>query len=294
MPARNDRAMTSRCLRSLYYSTQSISAQVRFLLIDDASPAEDRLPELFTTFRGQVASTVEAVRFETHQHYTGVFNYALSHAVSGPMFFVSNDMVLTPSFLTTVLAASALSADIGVVRGTSAFVSGHPEHRLEPLQPLQDQEQIFAYSRYVQELRGLATSDDVLLSGDAVLITPACRDKVGHFDPRFRAYFSDVDYGLRVQQAGLRLVCAKGAWLHHDGAGHLKAQARTQKLPAAQTFDERYSQVQSDYLRFREKWDPTLPETFAAENLCCRTLLERAPTAQEHGEYRPDPSLVVL
>ncbi len=294
MPARNDRAMTARCLRSIYHSTQSLGGQLELLLIDDASPTDDKLPELFTTFRGQISTRVTAVRFETHQHYTAVFNYALNFAAPGPLLFLSNDMVITPSFLTTLLAVSALSDEVGVVRGTSAFVSGHPEHRVEPPHPLQDQEQIFAYSRCIQQLRGLSFTEDVLLSGDAVLVTARCRREVGLFDPRFRAYFSDVDYGLRVQQAGLKLVCAKGAWLHHEGAGHLKAQARQQKLPAARAFDERYEQVQADYLQFRAKWDPSLPEVFAAEQLCCRSLLAQGDSVRDHGLYRPDESLRII
>jgi GT2 family glycosyltransferase len=286
MPARNGRALTASCLKSLYHITRSIAHQVRFLLLDDASdPAED-LVGLFTTFRSQVESQVRIVRFRERRHYTGVFNYGLHRCEEGDLFFVSNDMVVTPSFLFTLLAVSALDEKIGIVRGTSQFVTGHPEYRVVPQEPLRDYEDIERFSTYRSHRLGLAFEEDKLLSGDAVLIKKKARSAVSHFDPRYYAYFSDLDYGLRVRRAGFSLVCALGAWLHHDGAGHLKQEAHQDKAPLEEAFARRHRMVQSDYLQFRDKWSPELPEIYRAENLDFDELYAKEPRTPE-APYSP-------
>ena len=42
-------------------------------------------------------------------------------------------------------------------------------------------------------------------------------DKIGVFDTRFFGFWSDIDYGIRVQRAGWRHGIAAGAWLYHFG-----------------------------------------------------------------------------
>lgn len=286
MPARNGRRQTAACLNSLYHSTRSITDRVSFLLLDDASDKAEDLMGLFQSFQQQVSSQVDLVRFRERQHYTGVFNYGLHSSENHDMLFVSNDMALTQSFLTTLLAVSALDSDIGVVRGTSAFVTGHPEYRVEPEQPVRDYHDIERFSNYRGQRLGLAFEENKLLSGDAVLIKARAKSAVPRFDSRFYAYFSDLDYGLRIRRAGFKLVCALGAWLHHDGAGHLKVEARKDGEPLEVAFQQRHQMVQADYLKFRAKWAPELPEVYRAENVDFDALFESGP---RHGElaYKP-------
>lgn len=287
MPARNHRQLTARALTSLFHSCRSCQNAVRFLLLDDASDPSEELSQLFSLFAQQVEAPLRAVRFPTRQHYTGVFNYALSQADGGDLFFLSNDMVLTPSFLHTVLAVSALNPEYGVIRGTSPFVTGHPEYRIEPPAPLGDQSQIFAFSAYQAERWGLEHRQDRLLSGDAVLVKAQCRAQIGLFDPHYWGYFSDLDYGLRVQRGGMKLICALGAWLEHTGAGHLKAGVGRQHADLAAAFGQREAEVQADYRHFRSKWDPTLPEVYRPGSLDLEALVAQGPLRDDHGEYRP-------
>ena len=61
-------------------------------------------------------------------------------------------------------------------------------------------------------------------------------DKVGTFDPRYFGYFGDIDFGLRVQRGGLKMVCAKGAWLWHEGAGRVQGQCRAHQAGLRRRF----------------------------------------------------------
>src|SRR5262249_4549354 len=158
--------------------------------------------------------------------------------------------LMTPSFLTVLIAVSALRPDIGVVRGTSNYVDSHPEHIVAAPGDLRNYKDVENFSRTVFERNGLALTEDRELSGDAVLIKRSVIERIGVMDLRFFGYFGDIDYGMRAHAAGFRLACAKGAWLFHKGAGHIKAD--TAGTNAA--FARRMEWVEQAYQAFREKW----------------------------------------
>src|SRR6185437_11808987 len=97
---------------------------------------------------------------------------------------------------------------------------------------LRDYEDLEAFSRYISGYWGVNYVEDRLLTGDSMLVSRAALDKIGTFDTRFFGYFGDIDFGLRLQRAGLKMVCAKGAWLWHEGAGayHDKAEQTKQAM----------------------------------------------------------------
>jgi len=108
IPARNSKSLTYNCLTSVNFTFQSIPGPKEFILIDDNSDSESEIVDLFLNFRKSTNSTVKIIRFNHRQHYTGVFNCGLSEAKGNLIFFLSNDMMLTPYFLQTVLSVAAL------------------------------------------------------------------------------------------------------------------------------------------------------------------------------------------
>jgi hypothetical protein len=96
-----------------------------------------------------------------------------------------------------------------------------------------------------------------------MLITPAARERVGVFDTRFFGFMADIDYGVRVRRAGLRVVTALGAWLYHAGSGTRKSTAATVGSDAERELARQFGeQVRAAWDAFRRKWDPTLPDDF--------------------------------
>jgi len=56
------------------------------------------------------------------------------------------------------------------------------------------------------------------LRGDLLLITAACRNAVGGFDPKFAlGYYETEDYVLRARLSGFTTWIAEGAYAHHTG-----------------------------------------------------------------------------
>jgi len=227
VPARNDAVSTRECLSAAVSSLDALNLPCEFVLIDDASDPADGIAQVFRDSRAAASKHhFKIVRAREHLHYTGVFSLGIHLAEKERVFFLSNDMIITPQFFSAVLGVAALSREFGIVRGTSNYCDSHPEHALAPPGFIRRYTDIVSFSQASFEINGLAHTEDRVLSGDAVLISRALIDRIGVLDLRFFGYFGDVDYGLRAHLAGFKLVCAKGAWLWHKGAGHVKAEDR--------------------------------------------------------------------
>lgn len=259
--------MTSNCLSAAVHSVDAIGQPCEFILIDDASePGEDILA-IFQRARENISRhSFKIFRTRRRQHYTGVFSLGLATATCDQVFFLSNDMVVTPSFISTLQQVAALGQDIGIVRGTSNYADSHPEHTVVPESRMASYEDVLAFSGAVARKHGNSFTEDKLLSGDAVLIRRALLDKIGVMDLRFFGYFGDVDYGMRAHLAGFKLLCAKGAWLLHYGAGHVRREIeldRGDSHVAARA--RRMALVQTAYGNFRDKWGGGLPEQYDSD-----------------------------
>src|SRR5687768_17643973 len=71
--------------------------------------------------------------------------------------------------------------------------------------------------------------------------------------------------GLRLQRAGFKMVCAKGAWLWHEGAGAYKDQA-VQTGADAEVIHKKRMEVRSE---------EHTSELQSRLHLVCRLLLEK-------------------
>ena len=100
LPARNNAKMTGDCLRAVIHSVRALNLTAEFILIDDASDAEEDLIGVFKSFRAITPDhKFVQIRTKQHLHYTGVFSVGLHLAKAANVFFVSNDMLMTPHFL---------------------------------------------------------------------------------------------------------------------------------------------------------------------------------------------------
>src|SRR5207247_857064 len=226
---------------------------VEFIFTDDASESDADLPGLLKQFRGTVSSAVTIFRFRERQHYTRACAYAFSRARGERILFVSHAMIVTPDCVQILSNVAGLDPRFGIVRATSPYVDCFPQHQVALPLPARGLRDLFAFARYVAQCQGLQWVEDRLLTGDVMLIQRAVLDKIGVMDPRYFGYFGDIDFGLRAQRAGFLLVCAKGAWLLHEGAGYYQDEiARTGKDPQV-VHAARMQVVDAAYRLFREK-----------------------------------------
>jgi hypothetical protein len=158
IPAPSGAADTAACLASVQHSVATLHLACEFILIDDASDPAENILELFVRNRAAPsAHRFIIARSIKHQHYTGVFSLGLHLATGDNVLFVSNDMLMTPSFLMALMGVSALQAGFGIVRGTSNYVDSHPEHQVPAPNDMRSYQDLEKFSRSVLETNALAT-----------------------------------------------------------------------------------------------------------------------------------------
>jgi GT2 family glycosyltransferase len=303
LSVRNNSQQAENCLASMHRAFGQLRAPCEFILIDDNSDPPQNVPQLFARFRDQIsagaaagaAPKVTQLFFNQQQHYTRALAQAFSIAQGRHVLFVSHDMLITADYVRTLLSVAALDASFGLVRGTSPYVDCFPEHRIAPPLPIRHFEDLDAFSRFVAEYHGLAWTEDRLLTGDSMLIKREVFQRIGTFDPRYFGYFGDIDFGLRLQRAGFRMVCAKGAWIWHEGAGAYKSEQQTTGVNMQEIHRKRMEVVNRAYQVFREKWDTTMGPNYRAvtelplEKL--RAIKDPMPGDAPIAPVMPDPAV---
>jgi len=259
---RNSRDNTRNFLSSLKVMFTLADIEVEFLLIDDNSNESDGVIELFLDFRKSLKADVRIYRFKKHQQYCVAFALGLSEAKGDHVIFISNDMIVTLAFLNILMRVADKDEKIGVVRGTSQYTDTHPNYSCLPPLPIRNYKDTVDFAEYVSKYYGDNFVEDQILIGDAVLIKREVINTIGVFDTRYYGYFGDIDYGVRAKRAGFKLVCAKGAWLYHDGAGSFRQDVVDKKADPEVLRKNRVWSIQRAYSEFRKKWDTSLPEYY--------------------------------
>lgn len=255
IPAFNNPGFTETAVRAAIHSTQQIKLPATFLLIDDAGDIGEPTVSVFQRVRSEHPGLdVRIVKTRRNLGYPGSFSLSLALSRTELTLFLSNDMLLTPSYLLAVIAVAAVSADFGCVRGSSRHTDALPEHVVVPPADVVTYDDLKAFAALVQQVNGLSYIENPLLCGDAVLIKRAVIERIGIHDLSLSPYFSDVDYGMRAQMAGFKLVGARGAWLHHEGAGYARREAERSGLQLIEARDRRMQQVRDCWAKFRSKW----------------------------------------
>lgn len=260
---RNIAPITPSCIQSVIGAVAQFGQpkDFEFLFIDDASDAGREVAPLLVEARGRVQSRMRIIQFRKHQHYTRGCAYSFSMA-QGDLLFVSHDMILTADCIERMRQVAAADPAHGLVRACSNYVDCFPHHVVTPPEMPRNIADVRNFSHLVSEHAGGAFMEDPFLVGDVMLIRRDVLDRVGAMDDRYYGYFGDVDYGLRVQHAGYRLVCAKGAWLFHEGAGFYLNEARVRQVDYEVIHRERMRIVNDAYQLFRQKWNPALPAEY--------------------------------
>jgi GT2 family glycosyltransferase len=272
MAAHGNARTTRKALDALFASA---AGDFELVLVDDRSP--DETLAVFREARARHRNT-RIFSFTRNLDYCESVNAFLSHARGDRLLFLSNDIFASPAYLRVLLETAAANPGCGILRGCSNFVdTGSPSHMV-PLEGGDTREAYFAFAEEIAARHGGGSLiDERWLVGDAFLVTRAVIDRIGTFDTRFVGYFGDVDFGLRAQIAGFRVVLERRAYAFHQTHGNIaylpeeqqkeRWQRRRARVSAASTaFLEKYGlQPERDgiehlpwYELSRRRFDPAL------------------------------------
>jgi GT2 family glycosyltransferase len=274
---------TRNCLDSLF---KSATGPYELILVDDCSPDGGAIRSLFSAAKRHHPNT-RLFCFTENLEYSGSLRAILSHARGRWVFFISNDIFVTPFYVRMLLDVAKANSRLGIVRGSSNFVdNGFPSHNL-PVPSVSTLQSLFQAGGEIAAAHGDAWQPDPFLVGDAFLVTRAVLDRIGTFDPLFFGYFADGDYGLRAQIAGFELALVPGAFAYHRrdaNLNYLPEELRKAKL------NRRWMRVYENWARFKLKYDLPVPMEYPAVDKVPWTQLACAPFDKtrhfsEPGDY---------
>ena len=244
----NSRA-TEACLQAILNSAQG---DYELILIDDYSADENATLNTFIEARDLHLNTKIFQSSVVNLEYSGSVNAILSHAAGNYIFFISNDILVTPYYFSALLEAAEASRKIGIIRGSSNFVdNGLETHNLKSINAIESLENLFDTGRDVYSLFGSLKVPDEYLTGDAFMTTRPLLDAIGTYDQLFYGYFADTDYGLRAQIAGFETILLPRAFAYHmadTNFNYLDQEQREEKLR------RRWFRVIENWARFKIKY----------------------------------------
>lgn len=193
LPAWNQLEMTKNCLDSVLEYTDH---PYRLIVIDNGS--EKETAEYLRQFSEEHKDLVHLIRNDVNEGYIKATNKGMKASNGKYVCLLSNDTVVYPNWLSSMIEIAELESDIGLVNPASNHF-GYSSMSDIPNGP----------SPYIGMGRCI---------GFCMLIKRELMDKIGYLDERFGiGYGEDDAYSICAHNAGYRCVMAKKAYVYHVG-----------------------------------------------------------------------------
>ncbi len=231
----NNVALTRQCIESIYRNTTYPVFEV--IVVDNASSDGTRP---YLAHASRIYANLHVIGNSENQGFARACNAGIRIAHGEHVVFLNNDTVTPRGWLERLLRYLA-DPQVGLV-GPVTNATGN-EARIATSYQTMDEMEAFA-AAYCEEHAG--QSFDIAV---CALFCAAARrellDRIGLLDEQFEVgMFEDDDLAQRVRRAGLRVVCAEDAFVHHVGEAAFK------KLPQ----DEYQRVFDANRARFEQKW----------------------------------------
>lgn len=240
----NNLDYTVACLRSI--EEESDWPNLEVIVVDNAS--SDGTPDFLREWeRG--GSRRRAILNRENRGFSAGNNIGLSAASGDYLILLNNDTYVTRGWVRTLVNHLRRNPDIGLIGPVTNNIGN--EARIE-IAYTDMQEMKRAAARYTRAHLG-RTFDIRTLAFFCVAMPRSTYETVGPLDEAFGiGFFEDDDYCRRVEQAGLRVVCAEDVFVHH----HLSASFDKLK-------EERRKQLFEENRKIYEaKWGEWLPHRY--------------------------------
>jgi GT2 family glycosyltransferase len=232
----NNFVYTKLCLETLFAHTDGTQYEV--IVIDNGS--NDGTPDFLQDLASRHGE-VSIISNHCNQGFARATNQGLARARGEFLVLLNDDTLVPPGWLPRLIGHLA-AADIGLV-GPCTNRSGNEA---------QIQTNYQTYGEFVEFARAYHAEHrpQAFDIRTATMFCCAMRrqvyEKIGPLDEQFEVgLFEDEDYAMRIHEAGLRVICAEDAFVHHFG------QASIGKLAST---DEYGNLFHANRRRWEKKW----------------------------------------
>lgn len=207
VPVWNAADVTRTCLRLL---PRTLGPQDEVIVVDNGS--SDHTSEVLAEHAGHITAVVH----EENLGFAAGCNAGAAVATRPVVVFLNNDTLPAPGWLESLLHPFAAS-DVGAVGPMSNFVSGPQLLHDDEYQPTKIDD-VAAHAKAVHERHGTAITAVDRLVGFCLAVRRDVFEALGGFDTSFGiGGCEDDDLSTRIRRAGLRLLVARGSFVHHIG-----------------------------------------------------------------------------
>lgn len=240
----NNLALTQACLASLEMYSDYPALEI--IVVDNAST--DGSPDFLRAW-AEGGGNRKLVLNPDNRGFAAGNNQGLEIAQGEYLILLNNDTHVTPGWVHTLVTHMRRDPGIGLIGPVTNNIGNEAKIEIEYDDMSQMLERSAAFTR-----RHLgATFEIPTVAFFCVAMPRTVYSTVGPLDENFgRGFFEDDDYCRRVEQQGLRVVCAEDVFVHH----HLSASFN--KLRSA----ERQKLFDENKAYYESKWGTWKPHSY--------------------------------
>lgn len=256
IPTKDKDGLLSKCIYSIFEKTSY--KDYRLIIVDNNSK-EDRTFELYRKLQDD--KRVKIIEYPYEYNFSKIVNFAMKYVEDDYVVLLNNDTeIITENWLEWIVRYISLR-DVGVVGGKLLYPNGKIQHGgvIVGLMGLADHAFKWTDGESDGYMMRLSTPQEYLA------VTAACMGfrkevflEVGGFEESLAVNFNDLDFCLKVYEAGYKILyLPQVCIIHHEHATRGKDDTE-EKMRRAQTEKEYILKKWSKYVEYDPYYNPNL------------------------------------